>query len=233
MPVFYIPELKSKVNYLTPQESHHAARVLRLKKGSIIQAIDGKGNLGKGWLELADPKQSKVFIDHLITGYHQRPYHLHVAIAPTKSIDRFEWFLEKATEIGVDEITPILCKRSERKVLKLPRLQKVIITAMKQSVNAFQPHLNELTPLQEVIQNCAVDHSFIAHTSEGERTLFQQTIKPGGNCLLLIGPEGDFTKDEVAMAVEAGIQAVSLGKNRFRTETAGVVGILTVSYINN
>lgn len=233
MPVFYIPQLSLGLNYPGPEESHHCIRVSRLKAGSRVRAIDGKGNLGTGHVRNTDPKHCSIQIDRLFSGYHQRPYRLHIAIAPTKSMDRFEWFLEKATEIGIDEITPILCQHSERKIVKLPRLQKVILSAMKQSLNAFQPQLNDLTPFKKVIHQNLPENSFIAHTGEGPRTLFQQSLVPGGKTFILIGPEGDFTEEEIVLSENAGIRPVSLGESRYRTETAGIIACHTVRLLNH
>ena len=162
----------------------------------------------------------------------QRNYHLHLAIAPTKNIDRLEWCIEKATEIGVDEITPFVGQFSERRVVKPERLERIIVSAAKQSLKSRFPVLHPLCPFHELL-DCPASQRFIAHCYPGEKPLLQHACHPGGDVLVLIGPEGDFSPDEVQRALACGFQPVSLGTSRLRTETAGVVAVATVQLVNN
>ncbi|MEN8116270.1 MAG: RsmE family RNA methyltransferase, partial [Bacteroidota bacterium] len=157
----------------------------------------------------------------------------HIVIAPTKNIDRFEWFLEKCTEIGIDEITPILSEHSERKVIKPGRLEKIVVSAMKQSVKAYLPKLNELTSFNDLVKTSDAPAKFIAHCNGGEKPHLKNNIEPGKNVLILIGPEGDFSPAEVELAKENGFKEISLGTSRLRTETAGVVACHIVNLIND
>jgi 16S rRNA (uracil1498-N3)-methyltransferase len=163
--------------------------------------------------------------------YKRRPYQLHIAIAPTKNTDRLEWFLEKATEIGIDRITPMLCRRSERKALRTDRFEKILVSAVKQSFQAYLPQLDEPINFEDVLKLNATQR-FICHYENAETALLKNVIHKGGDVLLLIGPEGDFDNAELASARAAGFHCVSLGENRLRTETAGLVACGTVALIN-
>ena len=155
-----------------------------------------------------------------------------MAVAPTKNIDRFEWFLEKSTEIGIDEITPLLTEHSERKIIKPERLEKVIIAAMKQSLKAYKPKLNELTPFRKIIAANSFEEKYIAHCYDGEKQGLKTIAGKGKNILILIGPEGDFSTDEIKVARETGFTEISLGNSRLRTETAGVVACHIINLVN-
>jgi len=232
MQVFYLNEISPGFNYLDIVESHHCSRVLRLKTGSSILVIDGKGNMGEGEISDPDPEKCIVKIHKIHNNYHKRPYHLHIAIAPTKNTDRFEWFLEKTTEIGIDEITPLLCERSERKIIKTNRLEKIILSAMKQSITAFMPVLHKMTSLREFLEFAPSGDTYITHSENYDQPHLKSLISPGKNYIIMIGPEGGFSPEEVQMANNKGVISVSLGQNRLRTETAGLVACNIASLVN-
>ncbi|CAN5589341.1 16S rRNA (uracil(1498)-N(3))-methyltransferase [soil metagenome] len=215
---------------LTEEESGHCIRVLRMKKGEEIFFTDGAGNFYRGNIAEPDPKKCVVSIIETQKEYGKRNYSLHIAIAPTKNIDRFEWFLEKATEIGVDEITPVICQRSERKVVNTERLNKVLHAAMKQSLKAYLPKLNEPVSLEKFLVDNSSQHKFICQINTTNH--LKNKISAGISSLLAIGPEGDFTEKEILLAHENKYASVTLGQSRLRTETAGIVGCSIVSLLN-
>ncbi len=231
MHLFYTPDIRENEYTLSETESKHCVRVLRLGISDSIILIDGAG----GWYEAvivdANPKRCKVEIKKHLKEYEKRDQYLHIAIAPTKNIDRFEWFLEKATEIGIDEITPILCDHSERKIIKDERLEKVIVSAMKQSLKAYLPKLNPLTPIKDLLSNSFEGRKYIAHCYEQDKKELKNEIAESRSNLILIGPEGDFSEEEVQLAIENHFVPVSLGNSRLRTETAGVVACHTANLI--
>ncbi len=232
MQLFYVPDISGAEVILNETESKHAIRVLRLKEGDEIELIDGKGGFYKARIQNANPKKCQLSIIESQTDFGKKDFHLHIAIAPTKNIDRTEWFLEKCTEIGIDEVTPLLSEHSERKVIKPERLEKILVSAMKQSVKAYLPKLNGLTKLSELLSQATETKKFIAHCNEGEKPHLKNVVKPGDNVLILIGPEGDFSPEEVTLALEYGFEAISLGNARLRTETAGVVACHIVNLAN-
>lgn len=232
MHLFYTPDLNGTSYTLTEEESKHAVRVLRLQEGDIIQVIDGKGNFSNGRITDAHPKRCSVEIVDTQHEYCKRKSWLHIAVAPTKNIDRLEWFLEKATEIGIDEITPILCEHSERKVIKDDRLEKVIVSAMKQSLKAYLPKLNPLTPLSELLKANFEGKKFVAHCYEQDKRQLKNEVAGSLSNLVLIGPEGDFSESEVSEAMAKGFIPVSLGESRLRTETAALVACHTCNLLN-
>lgn len=204
-------------------ESRHIVKVLRHNKGDILHVTNGLGNIFKVELIDVSPK----FCTGQIIEKEQQPplpYYLHIAIAPTKNNDRLEWFLEKATELGISEITPIICDHSERKVVKPDRLFKIIESAVKQSLSAYMPKLNDPISFKEFLTSTTQLDAYkcLAHCYEGEKPLFFQRIADNDRVLVLIGPEGDFSIEEVEQAQKSGFEAVSLGSRRLRTETAGV-----------
>jgi 16S rRNA (uracil1498-N3)-methyltransferase len=233
MQLFYTPGITDSNFYLDETESKHAVRVLRLTNGDKIQLVDGNGNFFEAQIVNAHPKRCEVEITEKIGGFGKRNHYLHLAVAPTKNIDRFEWFLEKATEIGVDEITPVLCDHSERKVIKNERLEKVIISAMKQSLKAYLPKLNGLTPLKNILDSNFEGKRFIAHCYEQDKRELKNELASSQSNLILIGPEGDFSEEEVKLAVEKRFIPVSLGESRLRTETAAVVACHTVNLLKS
>lgn len=220
---------------MSADESRHCIRILRLKENDGIQLIDGRGNLYSGIIHTPDPKGCKIIIREMIPDYHKRGFHLHLGIAPTKNTDRFEWFIEKSTEIGIDEITPLLCSRSERDSLRFERLDKLLVAAMKQSVIATKPVINEFAGM-ELFINEKRDHpaqKFIAHCNDGIKKNIHRLYHPGKDVICLIGPEGDFTREEIRLATENNYQPVTLGLNRLRTETAGVVACGIFNFLND
>jgi 16S rRNA (uracil1498-N3)-methyltransferase len=221
MHLFYTPGLTGTHHTLDEQESKHAVRVLRLAAGDEVVLVDGRGGWYGARISEDHPKRCLLEILSHTADYQPMSYHLHIAIAPTKSMDRFEWFLEKATEIGVSQITPLFCQRSERKQVKTDRLDRILISAMKQSLKAYKPVLSEPVSLEEFLGEKQEGVKAIAHCIQEERRSIRELGK-GGPYTLLIGPEGDFTPDEVKMAVKSGYMPVELGPSRLRTETAGV-----------
>ena len=207
-------------------------KVLRKNSGDILMVTNGNGFLFTTEILSASPQKCVAKVNDVVKEAIP-PYHLHLVVAPTKMNDRYEWFLEKATEIGVQEITPVICGNSERKVIKPERYEKVIQSAMKQSLHFRKPILNEAINFQDLTNLKIEGQKFIAHCEEGlERKVLKELIQPGGKYCILIGPEGDFTPGEIEQAVETGWQPVSLGKSRLRTETAAIVACHTVALIN-
>lgn len=232
MQFFYSPEIVPPRHTLTEEESRHCVKVLRMKRGDRIHITDGRGNLYTAEVADADPKGCVVEIVETAAAYGQRTYGLTMAVAPTKNTDRYEWFLEKATEIGVDAVIPLECANSERRTLKPERPAKVIASAMKQSLKAYMPVLEPMTPFREVVERPFGGVKLIAHCRDGERTKITEAIPPNTDVLMLIGPEGDFTAEEVEFALGRGFVAVSLGESRLRTETAAVAAV-AAAYLAN
>ena len=229
--MFYCPDILHSFT-LSEEESQHAVRVLRLQAGDELEVVDGAGGYYFAVVTNPHPKHCEFQIKETITEYGKRDYRLHIAIAPTKNIERLEWFIEKCTEIGVDEITPILCRFSERKIIKPERLEKIIVSAAKQSLKAYFPILNPMCSFRDFIQQTTVSQKFIAHCYEQDKQLLQQVYQKSSDAVILIGPEGDFSPEEVQAAIQHQFQPVSLGSSRLRTETAGVVACHTVALMN-
>ncbi len=234
MNVFYCEQVISGEAVLTPEESYHCVRVLRLGKGDMVQVIDGRGGMFEAVITVPDAKRCQLGILRSVTVPPSRNFNLHVAIAPTKSMDRFEWFVEKAVEIGIDTITPLLCQRSERRILKIDRLQKLIISTMKQAMVAYRPVLNELTDYRKFTDSIPgiVTNRFIAHCEGPDRKRIQDVYRTGNDVVVLIGPEGDFSPEEVRFALDNGFVSITLGMNRLRTETAGVTICNAINLLN-
>jgi 16S rRNA (uracil1498-N3)-methyltransferase len=235
MHLFYTPDINenSSEYLLNEEESRHCISVLRLTVDSQIYLIDGKGTFYTAKIISASPKKTLLQIISFTKEFNKRNHYLHIAVAPTKNIDRFEWFLEKATEIGIDEITPIICDRSERKEVKIDRLNKVIIAAIKQSANTYVPKLNNAIGFKSFMQ---IDNSnsqkFIAHCEDTPKATLKAELVINNHYTLLIGPEGDFTLPEIAEANNAGFMAITLGKSRLRTETAALAVCFEVNFLN-
>ncbi len=229
MHLFYSPGIHGNLHTLNEEESWHTAKVLRSKAGDTLHLTDGTGNFYEAELTKVHPKACEVLIKKTIHDSFKRPWNLHVAIAPTKNIERFEWFLEKSTEIGIEEITPLICEHSERDTIKLPRLEKVIISAMKQSLKAYLPKLNLSQKFKDLIQMQFPGQKFIAYCETGNGNNLHELYKNTSDVVILIGPEGDFSPTEVEMAKIHGFVPVSLGRSRLRTETAGVVVCQTIN----
>lgn len=220
MTIFYqenIDDLK-----LSEAEAHHAVKVLRKKVGDKIQLVNGKGVLVDAEITVADKKNCEYKIIQS-TQFEESKPKIHIAIAPTKNMDRYEWFAEKAVEIGVSEITPILTENSERKKLKLDRLQNILISGMKQSKNYFLPKLNELTSFPDFINSVQETQKYIAHCETEENQHLIKLLNTSQDILVMIGPEGDFSHEEIQLAIKSRFKECSLGNSRLRTETAGVV----------
>jgi len=232
MNLFYAPNINGQFYDLDKEESKHIVRVLRKKQGDTIHFTDGKGWFYETVITEIDSKNCIVEIIKKYEGDDRRSFKIHIAIAPTKNNDRLEWFLEKSTEIGIDEITPIICDHSERKVVKIERLNKVITPAVKQSLKSFHPKLNEQINLKEFLNKEFNGQRFIAYIDKDVTLELSSSIKSGNDILILIGPEGDFRPEEVELAKQKGFIPVSLGKSRLRTETAGVVACHTVDLLN-
>jgi 16S rRNA (uracil1498-N3)-methyltransferase len=234
MQLFYTPDINPSLPqyFLSEEESKHAVRVLRLAVGDEVTLIDGKGGLYKAEIKDAHPKRTILQINSATTEFNKRNHYLHIAIAPTKNLDRVEWFLEKATEIGIDEISLIICQRSERKEVKTERLDKIITSAIKQSIKAYHPVLNAALPLNQFLKQPFDGQKFIAHCDEGEKLSLVQSIEPHGRYLILIGPEGDFSPVEVDNALQSGFKAITLGESRLRTETAALEACFEANFLN-
>ena len=233
MYLFYCPDIE-KQQTLSEEESGHCVRVLRYSAGDEILITDGKGTTYTARITNPHPKHCDF---EIVSREKQEPhhhFHLHIAIAPTKNIERLEWMVEKCTEIGVDEITPLLCRFSERKQLRTDRMEKIILSAAKQSLTPYLPVLHELTSYADFVREQAHkdQQNFIAHCYKEDKCVLKEEIEKGRDVLVLIGPEGDFSEQEVADALALGYVPVSLGNSRLRTETAGVVACHTAVLLN-
>ncbi|HIG31830.1 MAG TPA: 16S rRNA (uracil(1498)-N(3))-methyltransferase [Flavobacteriales bacterium] len=227
MQLFYLENPENEI-ILSAQESKHATKVLRKKEGDILNFTDGKGNFYNAEITMADSRKCRLQIISSEQKPKQHNYHLHIAIAPTKNMDRFEWFLEKATEIGIDEITPIICSRSERKVIKTERGNRILISAMKQSLKYHLPKLNEAISLNDFIKQDFEGTKYISHCEDDEKRELK-TVSKTEKYLILIGPEGDFSQKEIDLALQNQFKEVSLGTSRLRTETAGIIAAHTIN----
>ena len=231
MHIFYTPDIENS-HELPEEEAAHALRVLRLQPGDEVMLTDGKGNFHRARISLAAHKRCLVDILETLPQPPLWSGHLHIALAPTKNMDRTEWFAEKATEIGIDELTFLNCRYSERKVLKAERIAKILVSAVKQSLKARTPRLNEMTDFKTFIRQPFQGQKFIAHCHEGEKTPLKDLVRKGEEAVVLIGPEGDFSEEEVRLAEEAGFIPVSLGPSRLRTETAALVACHILNLLN-
>ncbi len=232
MHIFFTPDIKGTNYQLNEEESKHCIRVLRLKNGDKINLIDGVGGFYLAEITDDHPKRCSLKIIQTEKEYGKRNYHLSIAVAPTKNIERYEWFLEKSTEIGVDEFIPFISQQSERKVIKPERLNKIINAAVKQSIQAYRPKLASLIKFKDLININFDGKKFIAHCFDTEKPYLKNEISAGDKVLILIGPEGDFTLEEVELAKAKGFREISLGNSRLRTETAGIVAVHTVALVN-
>ena len=234
MQLFYNKDISTETNQITfdKNESRHIVRVLRKQEGDLLYITNGNGFLFTCEILIANDKKCIANI----TKSEEKPkpwnYYLHIAIAPTKNNDRYEWFLEKATEIGIDEITPIICQNSERKVLKIERMEKIVQSAMKQSLKFQLPKLNQPIKFADFINQQQQGKLCIAHCEEQEKTPLKEYISKNENVTLLIGPEGDFSVSEIQKALEKNYQPITLGESRLRTETAGIVAAQSISFVN-
>lgn len=233
MQLFYNSSINENTEsfFFDKEESKHIIKVLRKKDNDILFVTNGLGYLFKTEITLAS--DSKCTVKILSAVKSETPqFHLHLAVAPTKMNERFEWFLEKATEIGIHEITPILCDRSERKVINQERFEKIILTAMKQANVLFLPKLNKFKTFKEFMQVKNEGMQLIAHCEETSKKSLKSVLKPNQNVTVLIGPEGDFSEKEIQLATAQNFTAVSLGNTRLRTETAAIVACHSVVFVN-
>ena len=233
MQLFYNPDIKSgDTTFLfDKEESRHIIKVLRKKEGDTIEITNGMGFLFTSEITFGNEKKCEVNVIKE-QFFEPAPYSLHLAVAPTKLNDRYEWFLEKATEIGISEITPIICEHSERSNFKADRFEKIVQTAMKQSLQFYLPKLNEPVAFNTFIKEQPEGQLFIAHCEESEKTLLKNALKPEGKLTILIGPEGDFSTEEITLALQQNYAPVSLGNTRLRTETAAIVAAHSVAFVN-
>jgi len=233
MHVFYTPDISHSEYILNEEESRHCMKVLRLVIGDLVHLIDGRGGLYEAEIVGESKKNVTLRVLKTTAEYQKRNHSLHIAVAPTKNIDRLEWFLEKATEIGIDQITPLICDRSERRIVKEDRLNKVITSAVKQSLQAYHPVLNEAVSFASFIGGQSADYKMIAHCMDDEpRRFISQISSPGKSYLVLIGPEGDFTPGEIQLALQNDFKPLTLGNTRLRTETAALAACFEVNYLN-
>lgn len=232
MHVFYTPDIQTSPE-LPEEEAQHCVRVLRLSAGDEITLTDGNGNFYRAEITASTNKRCLVKILETIPQEPIWSGHLHIAMAPTKNMDRNEWFAEKATEIGFDELTFLNCRFSERKVIKTERIEKIVVSAIKQSLKARLPKLNEMIDFDKFIAQEFTGQKFIAHCYEGEKPLLKNVLKSGEDALVLIGPEGDFSEEEVTRAIEKGFRPISLGKSRLRTETAALMAVIMINGVVN
>lgn len=234
MQLFYTPDIEPShpQYFLSEEESKHAIRVLRLESGDKVQLIDGRGGFYDAQIQDAHPKRTILNITSVTPNFNKRNHYLHIAVAPTKNIERLEWFLEKATEIGIDEISLIITQRSERKEVKVDRLNKIITAAIKQSLKAYHPVLNDAVKLNQLLTQPFDGQKFIAHCEAGEKFDLRKEITNNGRYLVLIGPEGDFSPAEIELALENDFKPITLGEARLRTETAALEACFEVNFIN-
>ncbi|MBL7937575.1 MAG: 16S rRNA (uracil(1498)-N(3))-methyltransferase [Bacteroidia bacterium] len=225
--------IQNNAAILNEDESLHCVKVLRHKVGDTIQVIDGNGTRAIGKIEAAHAKQCAVSLIEKEVVKQTRNYNLHIAIAPTKNIERIEWFVEKAVEIGIDEISFIKCKNSERTVVKDDRIKKVAEAALKQSQQVYLPKVNSLVDFKEFIKTNTSDVKLIAHCEKESKHHLKQYIVANKSFTVLIGPEGDFTKDEITLALSNSYLPVALGDSRLRTETAGLFACNALAVINS
>lgn len=233
MNLFYTPDITLPQYYLNEDESKHCIRVLRLKKDEYVQLVDGIGGFYKAQIIDDNPRSCLLKVVEHTNDFEKRNYSLHLAIAPTKNTDRLEWFVEKATEIGIDEITPIICEHSERKYINAERLERITVSAMKQSLKAYKPVIHNEIHFKNFILNSKGAHKFIAHCEEKPKRPISKLYIPNNEVTILIGPEGDFSPAEIDLAENAGFSGITLGKSRLRTETAGLVACHTIYLLNS
>ncbi len=231
MHLFYNTVISDNIINLSEEESKHCVRVLRLKQNDIVWITDGLGKMYKTSIIDDNKKNCVLQVVEVFNNYEKRPFKLHVAISPLQSADRIEWFVEKATEAGIDEITPILCDRTERKNVNIERLQKVAISAMKQSLKAYLPIINPLVKYSDFIKLNFNGQKGIAYCIDKRKHIVDWYAK-NSDCLILIGPEGDFSQKEIDLALQNKFIGISLGNSRLRTETAAITACIAVNLLN-
>ncbi|MFT2007709.1 16S rRNA (uracil(1498)-N(3))-methyltransferase [Pontibacter sp. 13R65] len=233
MHLFYTPDIAGETYTLPEEESKHCTRVLRLQQGDTVYLVDGKGGLYTSIIQDAHAKRCQLQIIDKQLEYGKLPYVAQIAVAPTKNIDRIEWFVEKAVEVGVSEIYFLECEHSERRNLRLDRLEKIAVSAMKQSQKGYLPLLHDIMPVKKFMQQCSPEHTYIAHLEEDATKSIKDYYKPGKPHCIMIGPEGDFSEQEIALAYQTRIRPVTLGNSRLRTETAAFVACHTLHILHD
>ncbi len=233
MQVFYAPDIAGNSYILDENESGHIIRVLRMRKGTSVKLIDGKGNLFEGVITEPDQRKCAIEIRSVFREFEKRNYRLHIAISPIKNTERFEWFVEKSVEIGIDEITPLICRNTEKPGIKPERIRNIIISAMKQSLKAYNTILNPPSRFGDFINSRYKGTMMMAHCSQKAVSKgIQEVYNKGNDVVILIGPEGDFSEEEIMTSADKGIIPVHLGNSRLRTETAGVAACHSIYFIN-
>ena len=233
MQLFYTNNVSEGTALFSREESGHCVRVLRMRSGDTLHFTDGEGSIYEGIITEDDPHNMKVSVTGVTKNAGKRQYRLHVAISPLKNDDRLEWFIEKAVELGIDEITPVICFRTEKKRIRKERLEGLILSAMKQSVKSFLPRLNEAVTFTEFVARGSTGRKLIACCDQQfERQAITSVTRRGEDVVVMIGPEGDFTEEEVRLASDAGFLPVHFGPSRLRTETAGVAACCAVYFTN-
>jgi len=233
MQVFYAPDITGNTYTLDERESGHIIRVLRMTRSAPVRLIDGKGNLFEGIINEPDPRQCSIKIISVIHNFEKRNYRIHIGISPLKNPDRLEWFIEKSVEIGVDEITPLICRNTEKPGIKHERIRNLIISAMKQSLKAQDTILNKTTTFNDFINAGHKGCLMIANCNENfKRKGISEIYLKGSDATILVGPEGDFSEAEIEIAIKKGFVPVHLGNSRLRTETAGVVACHSIYFVN-
>jgi 16S rRNA (uracil1498-N3)-methyltransferase len=233
MQIFYVPDIKGNTCVMDENESRHSIRVLRMSKGDKLNLVDGNGTLFEGIISDPNPSGCGITITRVTRNFEKRNYRLHIAISPIKNQERFEWFIEKSVEIGVDEITPLICRNTEKPGIKRDRLYNIIISAMKQSIKAFKPVLNEPADFAKFIYSDLSGIKMIAHCNPSfSRKKIDKVYEKDRDAVILIGPEGDFSEEELTLAIKNDFRSVHLGNSRLRTETAGIAACHSVYFIN-
>ncbi len=233
MQIFYAPYISGSTYVLDEKESKHCIRVLRMTKGTPVRLIDGKGTLYEGFINDPDSKRCQISISEIKAEYEKRDYRLHIAISPLKNSERFEWFIEKSVEMGVDEITPLICKNTEKQSVKHERINNIIISAMKQSIKAYKTVFNDPLFYSDFTSHHYEGIKMIAHCSSlTDRKKISEVYKKNENVVIMIGPEGDFSEKEILSAISNNFIPVQLGSSRLRTETAGIAACHSIYFIN-
>ena len=229
---YYSDHVFNEAIILPEDEAHHILNVLRKKQGDSIIVVDGKGGWFKTVLDSDNIKNCKLRIIDRKEEFGKPNHYIHIAMAPPKSHDRAEWFIEKAVEIGVQEISFVLTRNSERNNIKLNRIKRRAVSSMKQSLKAYLPQINDILSLTDFVETCSNSEKYVGYLRDESTTFLSKRAKPGNNYCVLIGPEGDFIPEEVDLARSCGFQIISLGKSRLRTETAGIAACHILNIIN-
>lgn len=232
MTLFYCEDIDSDLLTLPAEESKHCVRVLRMTTGDTLNITDGRGMMCRCRIVAPDSSGCTVEVVERVPDYGRRPFHLHLAVAPTKNTARIEWLVEKCVEIGIDEITPVICDHSERGVQKTERLEKIAISAMKQSLKAYRPIIHNAMPLRQFVTQPLSGQRLVCYCDGDIRTPLRQIYQAGNDAIVLIGPEGDFSSTEIETALSNGFQPVTLGDTRLRTETAALYAVTALNFMN-